>query len=103
MADSYLAISNIAGNRYMTERVVAAATQQAHLGNAPLITNPLAWTTDNRYLWASSPGWGEKWDSAVLSHALTPVYDPGSDTSVISDADILATVQMLGAEPPADG
>ena len=99
MADSYLAISQIAGNGSMHERVVSAATQQAHAGSAPGISDPIDWTTQNRYLWASSPGWGEKWDSAKVTHALEPGYDPGADTAVISDGDILATVQSLGAEP----
>jgi hypothetical protein len=97
MADSYLAISQIAGNGPMYERVVSAATQQAHAGSAPAITDAVSWTTANRYLWASSPTWGEKWDYAKTTHALVPGYDPGSDVSVITDSDILATVQALGA------
>jgi len=101
MADSYLAISQIAGNGFMHERVVSAVTQQVYAGNAPGIANALDWTTANRYLWASSPTWGEKWDYAKTTHALVPGYDPGSDTSVITDADILATVQALGVAPEA--
>lgn len=100
MADSYLAISQIAGNGYMHERVVSAATQQAHAGNTPaIVPDPVTWVTANRYLWASSPTWGEKWDYALTTHALVLGYDPGSDTTVITDADILATIQALGAAP----
>jgi hypothetical protein len=106
MADSYLAISAIAANMTMNERVRACATQQAHLGNAPDIDDPIVWTAENRYLWASSPEWGEKWDYAVETHPPEPpteenpnppAYDPGADEAVITDADILATVQELGA------
>lgn len=102
MADSYLAISQIAGNGSMHERVVSAATQQVHSGNAPGIDDPIGWVTTNRYLWASSPTWGEKWDYALTTHALVPGYDPGSDVTVITDADILATVQALGVANPEE-
>jgi hypothetical protein len=99
MADSYMTISTIANDQYLRERMTAAATQQAHLGSAPAITDPQQWVVDNRYVWASSPGWGEKWDSAWQTHAGDLSYQPGRDPAVITDADILATVQALGAAP----
>jgi hypothetical protein len=104
MADSYLAISAIANDQYMNERLKACATQQAHLGNAPLISNDpntsgaysaQAWVESNQYLWASSPSWGEKWASSLASHPDDPEYEPGKDEAVITDDDILATVQAL--------
>jgi len=99
MADSYLSIANIAGNNFMHQRMVACATQQAHLGSTPGIEDPGVWVSQNSYLWASSPGWGEKWDYALATHPPIegqPLYDPGQDAAVITDADILATVQALG-------
>jgi len=96
MSDNYLTIATIAADANLRERMTAAATQQAHLGSAPAITDPQAWVAENRYLWASSPGWGEKWDSAWQTHAGDPTYQPGRDPAVITDADILATVQALG-------
>jgi len=97
MADSYVAISQIANDYWMRERLNACATQQVHLGNTPGITEPIeAWVTDKRYIWASSPGWGEKWDYAHAAHPDDPNYEPGKDASVITDADVLATVQQLG-------
>jgi hypothetical protein len=101
MADTYLAISQIANDQYMTERMNSAATQQWHLesvdlgqyGNNPY--NVTMWVKDNRYLWASSPSWGEKWDYALASHPDQPDYEPGKDAAVITDADILAAVQQL--------
>ena len=80
MPDSYLAISEIANDNWMTERVNAAATQQAHLGSAPAVLSvgvpgdPLLWVQVNRYVWASSPSWGEKWDYALASHEDDPDY-----------------------------
>lgn len=98
--DSYLSISAIANDEHMTERVRACATQQEHLGNAPAISGDpinqgayaaIAWTDTNRYVWASSPGWGAAWDSALAGGD----PEPGKDPAVITDAMILATVQQL--------
>jgi hypothetical protein len=97
MPDTYLSISRIAGDSFMNARVRACATQQAHLG-VP-IDDPLAWTGENAYLWAASPGWAEKWDYALETHD-NPAYQPGEDPAVITDADILSTVQALTAETP---
>ena len=99
MADGYLSISEIANDKNMNERMRAAATQQTHLGNAPLITDAIRWVGDNMYLWASSPGWGAAWDSALAAHPpeTEPDYEPGRDAGVITDGMILATVQALGA------
>jgi hypothetical protein len=105
MSDSYLTIAEVAGNTAMYQRMQACVIQQAHLGNVPLIEDPTTWVGVNSYLWASSPGWGEKWDYANATHPpepvegqpLTVVYDPGRDAAVITDADILATVQTLGS------
>lgn len=99
MADSYLTIANIAGNGAMHQRLCACATQQHHLNNVPNIEEPLSWVSMNSYVWASSPGWAEKWDYATATHEPVegePPYDPGADASVITDADVLATVQELG-------
>jgi hypothetical protein len=93
MSDSYVAISEIAADAWMGERLRAAASQQAHLGNPP--ADPIQWVTDNRYVWASSPTWGEKWDYAKATHSDEHDYQPGRDSAVITDADILATVQAL--------
>jgi hypothetical protein len=95
MADSFLSISEIANDQDMNERLRAATTQQSHLGNVT-ITDPLGWVATNRYVWASSPTWGEKWDYALAAHPDDPTYQPGKDPAVITDDDILATVQALG-------
>jgi hypothetical protein len=106
MADAYLAISEVANDQYMTERMNAATTQQNHLGSIDLGTyesspyNLTAWVHDYRYLWASSPGWGAAWDSALAGHPDDPDYEPGKDPAVITDGMILATVQQLGGPSP---
>ena len=88
MADSYLAISQIASDAYMNSRVRACAAQQH-------VEDEGAWTMENQYRWASSPSWGEKWDYSLAAHPDDPEYFPGADSAVITDADILATVQAL--------
>src|SRR4051812_18270075 len=107
MADAYLAISEVANDLFMAERMNAAVTQQQHLGSIDLGKyesspyNLTAWVYDYRYLWASSPGWGEKWTYALNSHLDDPDYQPGRDEAVITDGDILATVQKLGGASEA--
>lgn len=101
MADAYLAISQIATDPYMNDRVRACVTQQDHLGAIDIgDTSPAFWAADNAYLWASSPTWGEKWDYAMAAHPNDPEYQPGADPAVIPDADILATVQALAPVAP---
>lgn len=95
MPDPYLAISAIAADPYMTERLRACAAQELREGD------PGVWVYENRYAWASSPSWGEKWSYAVETHPPdpenpdAPEYQPGADEAVITDADILSTVQAL--------
>src|SRR3954463_9736703 len=102
MADAYLAISEIANDNFLTERMNAAVAQQNHLGSIDLGRygssqyNTTAWVHDFRYVWASSPGWGAAWDSALAGHPSEPDYEPGRDPAVITDGMILATVQQLG-------
>jgi hypothetical protein len=95
MADSYLAISAIANDQYMNERLTACVTQQVHLGNSPNIGggpgSATVWVQENKYIWASSPSWGEKWSSALAGGE----EEPGKNEAVITDADILSTVQAL--------
>ena len=97
MADTYLSISMIATDGFMTERMRSCAAQQAHEGLLELTTTVEAWVYENRYTWASSPTWGEKWDYALATHPDDPEYHAGADPAVITDADILATVQALAA------
>jgi hypothetical protein len=104
MTDSYLAISQIAVDGYMTERMRSCVAQQAHEGALTLADGETveAWVAARRYTWASSPSWGEKWDYALANNPNddnpdTPEYQPGADPAVITDGDILATVQALGA------
>jgi hypothetical protein len=102
MTDSYLTISTIAADEFMVRRVTACVTQQAESGWAfpgpsGQVVDASSWAVSSAYRWAASPTWAEKWDYAVASN----IAEPGKDSAVITDADILATVQHLGT-PPAE-
>jgi hypothetical protein len=96
--DSYLAMSEIAMDESMINRVTACATQQARLGNAPDIVSASSfglgvkdWAKNNQFVWAASPGWGAAWASAQAGGNEAP----GKDPAVITDAMILSAVQDL--------
>lgn len=80
----YLTISTIAADQSMRSRVAACAAEQ---GN----TTPENWAYTNAYVWAASPGWASAWESAVA--AGNP--SPGTDPAVITDGQILSTVQGM--------
>ena len=90
MADSYWHIGLCASDPDMQSRVAACAAQQQSQG-ANIIGDPFAWALEHRLTWASSPGWGAAWESALVAE--NPA--PGRDPAVISDGMILATVQQL--------
>jgi hypothetical protein len=96
MADPYLAIADIAQDQYMNKRLRACVTQEAYQGHIPLsVDDAPQWVATNAYVWASSPSWGAKWESALISHPDDATYEPGKDAAVITDADVLSTVQAL--------
>lgn len=86
----YLTISTIAADQNMRQRVAACAAQEGEV-------TPEHWSFNNSYRWAASPGWAEAWESAVAGN--NPA--PGADPAVITDGQILSTVQLLrnAAEP----
>ena len=106
MTDSYLSIAAIANDEFMRERMIACVTQQQELGsiiidlpNTAVPYNAQAWVETNSYVWASSPDWGAAWDSALAGGNEAP----GKDPAVITDGQILSTVQfLLGPEEPSE-
>lgn len=57
------------------------------------VADPVQWASDHQWQMAGTPGFGEKYASALAAN----VPRPGNDPSVISDGDILAAVQALEA------
>lgn len=98
---SYLTQSAIAANGYMSQRIAQCVTSEGH-------PDADTWTYEHRREWAASPGWDAAWESAMASHPPDPdpdpnaplsTYDPGADEAVITDAMILAQVQLMWAAP----
>lgn len=53
--------------------------------------DPVAWSQTNQWAMAASPGFGDKYASAIAAN----IERPGNDPSVISDPDILSAVQAI--------
>ena len=88
---SYLTVSVIAADQNMRQRVAACAATQG-------VDNPENWAYTHSFLWAASPGWDTKWESALAGG----IEAPGADEAVITDADLLAQVQKM-LQPPTEG
>jgi hypothetical protein len=58
-------------------------------------SDPVGWVNSHIWQLAATPGFGDKYGYAVL----TGIVRPGNDQSVISDGDILSSVQAIRAEP----
>jgi hypothetical protein len=65
-------------------RCIAAAALRAH-------PTPFEWALAARHLLAASPGFGDKYESALVGG----VADPGRDQAVIADDEIVAAVARL--------
>jgi hypothetical protein len=85
--DQYLTVATITESGSMNKRVAACAATEGVQGD------PTQWAYDNRFGWASAPGWAAAWDSADASG----IDDPGADPAVITDAQILSQLQAMAA------
>lgn len=82
---SYKTIADMAESGSLLRRLVACAAVEKK-------TKPyLQWVSDNLWDIVASPGWSEKWESAVAAE----IEDPGGNESVITDDDILAVIQPM--------
>lgn len=93
--DTYLSVWKLTDSVSMRNRVTACAAKEGVTDGAsqPAI-NVDQWVWDNRWEWASAPGWGAAFEYAELSGN----EDPGADPAVITDAMILSQVQAMTAE-----
>lgn len=70
------------------QRIAACAAIEIDLGE----THPVTWGANHQWQIAASPGFGDKYASALAAG----VPRPGNDPAVISDGDILSAVQVIG-------
>lgn len=98
---SYSTISTMQGSVSLLRRCTAAVAGEVTSGGQPGDTAfAPQWTAERSWDLAATPGWAAKWESAVASG----VEDPGADEGVITDADVLARIQLLlDAHPIPDG
>jgi hypothetical protein len=89
---TYNAIVAIANSQTLRLRIQAAAAEQN-------ITNPDQWVQARMWQLAASPGWADKWVSALESTTVNSNPDIGQRDDVVTDGDILAAVQALAAAP----
>lgn len=74
------------------QRVAAAYATETPLGTGE---NPDLWATNHAWDMAAAPTFGDRYGYALAQDPPNP--HPGSDPSVIPDADILAAVQAVMA------
>lgn len=91
---SYFTQSKMAQDYGLIMRIAACAASE------DVSLNPTSWADTHRQRLVASPGWDTKYESAIASG----VEAPGEDEAVITDADILAAVQLLAESltPPPE-
>jgi hypothetical protein len=92
---AYYDVAALARDQDFLSRVTAAYSQElTAAGQLPL--DPWSWVYQRQWTFASMPGFGDAYASALASG--NPA--PGQDPAVISDAQILSAVQYV-MNPPA--
>lgn len=86
---AYSDIAELSSDNDFIRRSTACAATEGE-------SNPPLWASDNQWRMAATPGFGDKYASAVAGG----VPRPGNDQSVISDGDILSAVQSIMNAPP---
>jgi hypothetical protein len=86
---SYNDIADMAVNAQLQNRVIACAAVEGE-------PNPVSWLSSNMWAIAASPGWGDAWEYGLATGI--PPEEIGANEAVISDAMILAAVQVVRSE-----
>jgi hypothetical protein len=81
---AYAHIAVLAQDNDFLQRSMACAATEGE-------TSPNSWVSENQWQLAATPGFGDKYASALENE----IERPGLDPSVISDEDILSSVQAL--------
>jgi hypothetical protein len=85
---AYFDVATLTADGDFNNRVTAC-----HAVEDPTDPRPMVWTADHIWQIAAAPGFGDAYASAIVSG----VPNPGRDPAVISDNQILAAVQAVGA------
>jgi hypothetical protein len=94
---SYSTVAEMQRSQSLLTRCTAAVAEEITAGNVDGDSRfSQQWVSERSWDLASTPGWADKWESAIASG----ITDPGESQSVITDADILSRVQQLLAIYP---
>jgi hypothetical protein len=85
---SYSAQAILSGDGDFWNRVAACSAVEV-----PMTHSPTVWATEHIWRIAAAPGFADAYEYALANN----VERPGNDPAVITDAQILATVQQLVA------
>jgi hypothetical protein len=91
---AYFDIALLAGDQDFLNRVTAAYAQEL-TADSVLPMDPFTWVHQRRWVFASTPGFGDAYASALAND--NPA--PGQDPSVITDGQILSAVQYVMSPP----
>ena len=91
---SYQSVSEMVSSDSLRRRLAACASQE-FFSRGYREANVLGWVDHNAWLLCSAPGWSGQWDSGKVAY---PGEDLGARNDVITDGDILSSVQPLVAE-----
>jgi hypothetical protein len=83
---SYISQAALSGDADFLNRIASCAAVEA-----PKTHQPLQWAKDHIWWIAASPGFAAAYESAVIAE----VPNPGRDPAVISDGQILSSVQGI--------
>lgn len=88
---SYRAMAAIQSNAQIRDRVSACVAVEG------VAIPPEGWVGENAWRLAVMPGWADAWEAALTANS-DPAYQVGLDSSVITDAMILAGVRSIASE-----
>lgn len=84
----YSDVSLLAQDTDFIQRTRACVSQEGE-------ADPVSWSNQHNWQMAGTPGFGDKYASAIAGDVERPGWDP----SVISDAEILSAVQAIREAP----
>lgn len=94
---SYLTISHIKTDTQFLLRCSASVASEVSAGSSDGDTAfTEEWTNLRSWDLAATPGWAAKWESALAGG----ISNPGENSAVITDGDILSRIQQLLATYP---
>jgi len=94
---AYFDVATLSRDTDFLSRIAACYATETPLGDPEAIP-PDQWSTEHGWDVAAAPGFGDAYASAIASG----VENPGRDPAVISDAQILAAVQAIMAQPEGE-